>query len=77
MTSIRDIARLSGFSVSTVSRVLNDHPYVSAEKRAHIQKIIKELDYTVNQNAVNLSIGKTKTIGIILPYANKIGRAHV
>lgn len=73
MTSIRDIARLSGFSVSTVSRVLNDHPYVSAEKRAHIQKIIKELDYTVNQNAVNLSIGKTKTIGIILPYATNPG----
>ncbi|CRH22972.1 Transcriptional regulator (fragment) [Carnobacterium maltaromaticum] len=67
MTSIRDIARLSGFSVSTVSRVLNDHPYVSAEKRAHIQKIIKELDYTVNQNAVNLSIGKQKPLVLSSP----------
>lgn len=73
MTSIRDIARLSGFSVSTVSRVLNNHPYVSAEKREHIQNIIKELDYTVNQNAVNLSIGKTKIIGVILPYTNNPG----
>lgn len=65
MTSIRDIARLSGYSVSMVSRVLNQHPYVKAEKRAHIQKIIAELDYTANQNAVNLSIGKTRLIGVI------------
>ncbi|SBO18156.1 LacI family DNA-binding transcriptional regulator [Carnobacterium divergens] len=70
MASIRDIARLSGYSVSMVSRVLNQHPYVKAEKRAHIQKIIAELDYTANQNAVNLSIGKTRLIGVISPYTN-------
>lgn len=44
MTSIRDIARLSGYSVSMVSRVLNHHPYVNEEKRASIQKIIDDLD---------------------------------
>lgn len=70
MTSIRDIAKLSGFSVSTVSRVLNNHPYVSAEKREIIQKIIHDLDYTANQNAINLSVGKTNVIGVILPYTN-------
>lgn len=70
MTSIRDIARLSGYSVSMVSRVLNHHPYVNEEKRASIQKIIDDLDYTSNQNAVNLSIGKTKLIGVISPYTN-------
>ncbi|MGX7417520.1 LacI family DNA-binding transcriptional regulator [Carnobacterium gallinarum] len=70
MTSIRDIAKLSGFSVSTVSRVLNNHPYVSTEKREIITKIIQDLDYTANQNAINLSLGKTNVIGVILPYTN-------
>ncbi|MDF7682396.1 LacI family DNA-binding transcriptional regulator [Lactobacillus sp. ESL0679] len=32
MTTIKEIAKLSGCSVSTVSRVINHHPYVSVEK---------------------------------------------
>ena len=36
MANIKDIAKMAGVSVTTVSRVLNDHPYVSEEKRKRL-----------------------------------------
>ncbi|EFI85148.1 Catabolite control protein B [Listeria grayi] len=68
MTNIREIAKIAGVSVTTVSRVLNEHPYVSAEKRKQVLAVIEELDYVPNRLATNLAKGKTNTIGIILPY---------
>lgn len=70
MANIRDIAQLSGYSVSTVSRVLNNHPYVSEEKRAKILKIMHELDYIPNAKARDLSNGRSKHIAVMIPYAN-------
>ena len=70
MANIRDIAKLSGYSVTTVSRVLNNHPYVSEEKRAKILKIMHELDYIPNAKARDLSKGKSKHIAVMIPYAN-------
>ncbi|WP_372486821.1 LacI family DNA-binding transcriptional regulator [Lactiplantibacillus plantarum] len=70
MTNIHDIARLSGYSVSTVSRVINHQKYVADDKRKKIEALIKELDYVPNRLARDLSKGQTKTIGIVLPYAN-------
>lgn len=70
MANIRDIAKLSGYSVATVSRVLNEHPYVSEEKRAKILKIMHELDYIPNSKARDLSSGKSKHIAVMIPYAN-------
>jgi DNA-binding LacI/PurR family transcriptional regulator len=68
MTNIKDIAKLAGVSITTVSRVLNNHPYVSEDKRKKVQQIIEELEYHQNLNAVNLVKGKTFTVGVILPY---------
>lgn len=70
MANIRDIARLTGYSVSTVSRVINQHPYVDEVKRAEILAMMKKLDYVPNASARQLSYGKTRNIGVILPYAN-------
>lgn len=70
MANIRDIAKLSGYSVATVSRVINNHPYVSEEKRKHIQKIMQELDYIPNAKARDLSIGTSKHIAVMIPFAN-------
>ncbi|MEI5990157.1 hypothetical protein A5881_001650 [Enterococcus termitis] len=70
MANIRDIAKLSGYSVATVSRVLNDHPYVSEEKRTKILKIMDELDYVPNAKARDLSSGKSKHIAVMIPYAD-------
>jgi len=70
MTNINDIAKLAGVSVSTVSRVLNNYKYVSDEKRESVLKVIEEVNYTPNKNAIDLIRGETKTVGVILPYNN-------
>lgn len=68
MANIKDIAKLAGVSVSTVSRVLNNHPYVSDEKRNKVEQVIEELKYHQNLNAIHLVKGKTLTLGVIIPY---------
>lgn len=70
MANIRDIAKLTGYSVSTISRVINNHPYVDDEKRARVLEVMTELNYVPNRSAQNLSYGKTKNIGVILPFVN-------
>lgn len=70
MANINDIAKRAGVSVSTVSRVLNQHPYVSESKRAAVQRVIDEMDYTPNRSAVDLIRKETRSIGVIMPYNN-------
>lgn len=52
MANIKKIAQLAGVSITTVSRVLNQHPYVKADKREAVLQAIQKLNYTPNQNAV-------------------------
>ena len=68
MTSISDIAKKAGVSKSTVSRVINHHPYVSDETRQKVMDLIAELDYMPNQLARDLSRGKTQKIGVVIPH---------
>ncbi|WNS43410.1 LacI family DNA-binding transcriptional regulator [Paenibacillus sp. MMS20-IR301] len=68
MANIKEIARIAGVSVTTVSRVLNNHPYVSKDKRAAVLETIEQLNYTRNMNAVHLITGRTGAVGVILPY---------
>ena len=70
MANIHDIARLSGFSTATVSRVINQPHYVAPSTRAAIQAVIDQLDYVPSTMAQNLSAGKTRTIGVILPHTD-------
>ncbi|MFX4307153.1 LacI family transcriptional regulator, partial [Exiguobacterium sp. A1_3_1] len=70
MTNIRDLAREANVSVTTVSRVLNDHPYVANEKRQTVREAIEKLGYIRNQTAVHLSTGMTKTVGVMLPFVD-------
>lgn len=70
MVHIRDIAKITGVSKSTVSRVINNQNYVSEEVRKKVQKAIDQTGYTVNGNAVKLSTGKNFTIGVSFPENN-------
>ena len=54
MATIKDIAKLSGYSIGTVSRVINNRPDVSPETREKIQAAIDELGFQPNSNAQQL-----------------------
>jgi DNA-binding LacI/PurR family transcriptional regulator len=70
VANIKEVARLSNCSVTTVSRVLNHHPHVSEEKKQRILAVIKELDYAPNSQARDLILGVSKNIGVVIPNVN-------
>ncbi|MFZ4719647.1 MAG: LacI family DNA-binding transcriptional regulator [Ilumatobacteraceae bacterium] len=65
--TIDDVARLAGVSTATVSRALNQHPYVAAATRAKVIQAATELRYTANPNASRLASGATHTVGLMAP----------
>ena len=67
MTTIKDVAKLSGFSISTASRALSGKAYVNPEAKAKILHAVEVLGYTPNHIAKGLKEGRTNTIGLILP----------
>lgn len=66
--TIRDVAERANVGIGTVSRVLNNHPYVSEETRQKVLNAIKELNYTPNLIAKQLSSGRTHAIAVTLPF---------
>ncbi len=64
--NIRDIAKLSGVGVSTVSRVLNNHPDVKESTRERVIQVIKESNYIPNNSARILKQNNTKNIGVFV-----------
>jgi LacI family transcriptional regulator len=64
--TIKDIAKKSGHSCSTVSRVINNSPYVSAATRARIQKVIDETGFRPNSVARGLVTGKMNVVVCII-----------
>jgi LacI family transcriptional regulator len=64
--TIYDIARVLGFSASTVSRALNDHPAVNIKTRKLIAETAASLGYRSNNFAASLRKQQTSTIGAII-----------
>ncbi|MEU1181523.1 LacI family DNA-binding transcriptional regulator [Streptomyces sp. NPDC005820] len=60
-----DVARLAGVSRKTVSRVLNDEPYVSDEARSRVLAAAEELGYRLNHAARALASGRTRSLGVV------------
>lgn len=65
-STIKDVAKLSGLSVGTVSRYLNGFKLKEANEEK-IAKAIKELNFVVNANARFLKTNKSEVIGVIIP----------
>jgi LacI family transcriptional regulator len=77
--SIRDVARLAGVSVGTVSNVLNKPDEVSADSIARVQSAIDELGYVRNDAARRLRAGVSSTVGFVVldgqnPFFNEVVR---
>jgi LacI family transcriptional regulator len=65
--TIKDIAKILGVSISTVSRALKNHPDISDETRNQVKELAKKMNYEPNALALSLRKNKTFTIGIIIP----------
>jgi LacI family transcriptional regulator len=68
MATIADVAARAGVGAGTVSRVLNDRPKVSADARARVLAAIAELDYRPSAMARGLVLGRSQTIGVVVPF---------
>jgi LacI family fructose operon transcriptional repressor len=80
MPSIKDVARVAGVSVSTVSRVLSDADHVRPEVYERVQAAIEQLGYRPNLVARSLRSQQSKTIGLIVsdirnPFFAELSRA--
>jgi DNA-binding LacI/PurR family transcriptional regulator len=69
MVGLKDVARVAGVSVSTVSRVLTGSPLVNDETRARVKRAMEELDYRPNRVARRLrrDTARASLIGLIVP----------
>ena len=66
MATIKDIAKMTGYSTGTVSRVLNNKADVSAKARASIEKAIKDLGFQPNANAQMLKQAISSGVYVIV-----------
>ena len=66
MSTIRDVARIAGVSISTVSLTLNDPDRVSAETKRKVADAAREVGYTANPIAQSLKRGKSRLIGMVV-----------
>ena len=65
--TLEDVARAAGVSTATVSRVLNAPAQVRADTRRRIEEAIARLGYTPHFGGRALALGRTGTIGAVIP----------
>ena len=66
MVTIRDIAKEAGVAVSTVSRVLNNHPDVSESTKQKVNEVVRKRNFVPNSNAKHLKQQNSRVIGIFV-----------
>ena len=69
--NIAEVARAAGVSNATVSRALSGRGSVSPATRERVLKAAGELGYVVSQAASTLSSGRTRNVGVVLPFLDK------
>ncbi len=65
--NLEEVAKISGVSRSTVSRVINDDPNVSEKTRAKVMTVVQRLNYQPNAAARSLAAGRTQVLGLVIP----------
>ena len=71
MSTITDVARAAGVSVSTVSRALRGLDRVSPETRARVARAATELHYVASPTASSLASGRTKVVAVVVPFLTR------
>ncbi|NJW52113.1 LacI family DNA-binding transcriptional regulator [Salinimicrobium oceani] len=69
--TIYDISKKLNISAATVSRALNNNPKISIKTRELVFAAAKEMNYKQNRLAQALKSGKSKNVGVIVPYINR------
>lgn len=75
--TLKKISRLSGYSVSTVSKALNNKKDISIETRTAIRQIAKKHNYVPNYYAIALRKQQTKTLAVIMPRTSDKIYGHI
>ncbi|HLZ55803.1 MAG TPA: LacI family DNA-binding transcriptional regulator [Ktedonosporobacter sp.] len=80
--TLKDVALRAGVSVRTVSNVVNNYPYVTAEMRERVQAVLEELKYQPNLSARYLRKGRSGILAYAMPdlsnvYFSEIGNAII
>lgn len=70
-TTIYDIAKALNITAATVSRALNDNPRISKNTRRLVLATAAKMNYKQNRLALALKSGKSKNVGVIVPYINR------
>lgn len=76
MVTIKDVALRSGFSITTVSKALNDYPDISSNTKKLILNLCDEMGYIPNLSARSLVTQKSYTIGVIFEAITGVGLEH-
>ncbi|WP_439591248.1 LacI family DNA-binding transcriptional regulator [Microbacterium sp.] len=71
MVSIDEVARHAGVSTATVSRALSGRGHVSEPTRARVEASAKSLGYVVSSSASSLASGRTRNIGVLVPFLDR------
>lgn len=71
MPGINEVAQLAGVSTATVSRALSGNGHVSEATREKVHAAALELEYVVSSNASSLATGRTKNVGVVIPFLNR------
>ncbi|REE16937.1 LacI family DNA-binding transcriptional regulator [Winogradskyella pacifica] len=74
--TIKELSFLSGYSISTVSKALNNKLEISKGTRETIKTIAKQYNYVPNNYAVSLRMQKTGSIAVIVPDITKACYSH-
>lgn len=76
MTSMKDISKVCGVSVATVSKALNNHNDIGEETKQYIKKVAREMGYSPNLAARALKTNKTHGIGVLFVDDARSGLTH-
>src|SRR6188472_3334761 len=71
MAGIEEVAKLAGVSTATVSRALSGRGHVSPASKAKVVEAAARLGYVVSSNASSLASGRTRNIGVVIPFLNR------